>query len=199
MVLQKDALPQKWSEFVGAWKSVCIKFIALAQNDEIYTASIKRGCGGASSPEERYSQESALFNFFVVGDSLLESLFYGLYVIASIKKPSAFPMTLQQIENVNPSTVQEKFNKYYKNEPITKYIQEILISNERKEDKKIRNTLIHRTMPGRTIRLSTNKAIPDIWMIGNIPTDDQLTASRRVWYSNVVSRLIDLMNDFILK
>jgi hypothetical protein len=74
-----------------------------------------------------------------------------------------------------------------------------LTSNEHKELKKIRNTLIHRTMPSRTIHLSTERAIPDIWMIRNIPTDEQLTASRRIWCSKVVSKLIDLMNDFILK
>lgn len=199
MAPQKEALPQKWSEFTGAWNSVRIKFRALAQNDEIYTASIERSRGGASSFEERYNQEYALFNFFVVEDSLFESLFYGLYVIASTKNPAAFPITLQQIENVNPKMVQEKFHKYFKNEPITKYLEGILTSNEHKELKKIRNTLIHRTMPSRTIHLSTERAIPDIWMIGNIPTDEQLTASRRIWCSKVVSKLIDLMNDFILK
>jgi len=197
MVLHKDAFPDKWSEFVGTWKSVGIKFIALAQNDEIFTTSIKRGRGGASSYEDRYNQEYALFNFFVAGHSLLESLFYGLYIIASIKNPIEFPLTQKSIERVKPSIVRDKFSKNYETEQITKYITEILTSSEYKESKKIRNTLIHRTMPSRTIQLSTERAIPDLWMIGeNIPTDEQLTASRRYWYSQVISNIMDKTIEF---
>jgi hypothetical protein len=199
MVIQKDVSPKKWSEFAGAWNSVAYKFIALAQNDENYTVSIKRGGGGASSYEERYNQEYALFNFFVVGDALLESLFYSLYVIASTKNPKEFPMTSEQIQNVSPTMLRDKLKKYYKNEPITEYLGEIVASTEYQNLNKIRNTLIHRTMPSRTINLSTDRKIPDTWMIDNIPTDDQLTASRRIWYSKVVSKLIDLMNEFILR
>jgi len=199
MDIQKDALPEKWSEFKGAWKSVAFKFIALAQNDENYTVSIKRGGGGASSYEERYNQEYALFNFFVVGDALLESLFYSLYVIASTKNPKEFQMASEQIKNVSPKMLRDKFIKYYKNKPITEYLGEIVASAEYQNLNKIRNTLIHRTMPSRTINLSTDRNIPDTWMIDNIPTDDQLTASRRIWYSKVVSQMMNFMNEFILR
>jgi len=199
MVIQKDAIPEKWSEFAGAWNSVAFKFIALAQNDENYTVSIKRYGGGAPSSEERYNQEYALFNFFVVGHALLESIFYSLYVIASTKNPEEFSLTSEQIQHVSLSMLREGFRENYKNEPITKYLDEIWALNEYKNLKRIRNTLIHRTMPSRTINLSNNRKIPDTWMIANIPTDDQLTASYRIWLSKVVSKMMDLMNEFILR
>lgn len=198
-VIQKDVSPKKWSEFAGAWNSVAYKFIALAQNDENYTLSVTKYGGGAPSSAERYNQEYALFNFFIIGNSILESLFYSLYIMASTQNPKEFPMASEQIQNVSPTMLRDKFKKYYKNDPITKYLDELLDSNEYKNLNKIRNTLIHRTMPGRSISLSTHRKIPDIWMIDNIPIDDQLTASRRIWYSKVVSQIMDLMNKFILR
>jgi hypothetical protein len=190
-----ETYPKEWSEFGGSWNSVAYRFKAFSDSDELFTFSVNKE--GPTPPHpERYTQENSLFIFFVAGLSVIESLTYAMYMIGSIVKPQDFPITNDDIKNIYPELVRDKYNKNFKNDAITKILTKFLISQEYHEWKEIRNILIHRTTPGRNMTLGSSRDEGTYWQHDMLPINNQLTSQKRRYLSQNVSEMMIAIEQF---
>jgi|GEM_PF-787809 len=207
--------PQSVSEFISAWKAVAYRFYTCYESNEGFTKSLKKA-GDCPNHPERYKQERDLFHFFVNGYSTLESFGYALYMIASIVKPSFFPIKSSNLEAIYIGTTCDKLNSErngFPNERITDELNQLQNSPEFKEWKKVRHALIHKISPGRTYTIESNiivssNGIPiggstkrgkTFWKINNgitINIDKNTTSSRFSWLENSLINLMDAAQDF---
>ena len=195
---KKTIYPDTWSQYAGAWNAVAYRFLACADYDQAFTESIQRA-GNAPPPTERYNQERALFGFFVTGLSVIESLCYGSFAVASMIDVQNFPMTTpQNLKDINPEYTTKKFISVFPTDPITILLKQLTTSQDYRDWKDIRNILAHRSAPGRTIQFSINPGsqIDGALWINGINIDINMTSSKRQWLSTILRKLLEETNSF---
>jgi hypothetical protein len=188
--------PVSWSEYAGAWNAVAYRFLTCAEHDKTFTESILRH-GDAPPQLERYVQERELFGFFVTGLATIESLCYAAYAIASMLDEGVFPIATEENKRlISPRTTAPRFAEAFPTYEITRALRQVVGSHELHDWREVRNTLTHRTAPGRVIHASTSgPAKPAVWKIG-IRLDACTTASRRRWLASTVNMLLKGLADF---
>jgi len=171
--------------------------MSCATSSETFTDSV-RVAGTAPPLPERFKQEVALFDFFINGLAVIDSFFYGLYWIGSMVDTNKFPILsgelLRDIQVVK--TVEKYMARFPSSSLITAFgrlghgssSKDWKNTREYKEWKTVRNILAHRAAYGRALNLGSE--LGDVWRVGNIQLNDQLTSSRRQW---LASTLTDLM------
>ena len=182
--------PEELSHFNGAWNAMFYRYISFLQNDELFRLSLRRH-GSTPVPEQRYIQENALFCFFSAGFSMVESGCYALYAIASIIDHKHFPVSQKHLRTISPPKVYDQFQKRYPDEEVIGVLK-VMTENKYREFKEIRNTLTHRTSPGRIIHLRSGEGPGHdrvIWRLTNSELNESTTESWKLW-------LIELINDF---
>ena len=164
------------------WIGIVYRFRSCAEHDEAFAESANKFGGNPSQPETYY-QDRELFGFFVTGLS---------FAVGSLLDPNNFPLTTDKhMRNVNPTKTVRQFSVSFPNESITAALQDVTSQQEYKDWKTIRNTLAHRTNPGRVIYVSTVGPLRTAeWMLQNIPMDSKATASRRRWLANSLRDLL---------
>ena len=181
-----------WDQYGGAWSAVAYRYLTCAESDEAFTQSIKDSSSAPSDPH-RYEQERNLFLFFVAGLSSLEAFCYGIHAIAAFINPEKFPMgTNSERRDVTPECTSKRLQATFPNEQLTTTLKSVLATPEIREWKEIRNILIHRTHPGREIRVGGPPADPSTssrWKVG-IDIDVNTTSERRSWLSDTLSQLL---------
>lgn len=126
IVKKKDDYLKSWFQYAWAWNAVAYRFLACTEHDRAFTHSIKK-FGISPRPPKRYIQEKDLFGFFVTGLSTLESLFYGLYAIASIIKPLYFPITTEKdLRSITHEKTTNKFKKHYGGQNIIGILKKLI-------------------------------------------------------------------------
>lgn len=186
----KDDHPHAWEQYSAAWNAVAHRFASCAYHDSEFTESILRP-GTAPPPPERHLQERALFGFFANGLSTIESFCYGLFAIGAMIDPETFQITTdKQMSKVKPKKTAKKFEGRFAEEGITSALQHMRGSHKYRDWKVVRNILIHRTAPGRTIRLGGPRASPALWKSG-IEIDSNTTPSRREWLAETMRTLLN--------
>lgn len=189
MDTKKDTHPDSWAQYAGAWNAIVYRFRSCADHDRAFTKSVKRS-GSAPPQPGRYIQERELFDFFMNGLAAIESFCYGLFVIASIVDAQNFPIrTPADMRSINPENTARQFATAFPAELITTALQQMLNEQNFKDWKEIRNILVHRAAPGRTILLSTRRTLNDLWLKG-IPINRNTTASRRQWLAGTLNSLL---------
>jgi hypothetical protein len=68
---------------------------------------------------------------------------------------------LTELRKIYPKSTLESCKKFAPTSTFTKQLQDCLHSDEWKRMDMMRNLLVHRIVPGRTIRLSTHRDLPD--------------------------------------
>ena len=193
-------------EFLGGWQAVAYRSIACAKYDSDFT-ELMRLYGANPSFEQQYLQGQYLFNFFINGLSILESICYALFAIGSLVKPSSFLIaTSEERKRISPENTEKCFRQVFGLEPITTLLTGLVINSQEFQDWKIiRNVLIHRVIPSRLVSLSTtNTKVPDIWRVEiasglTLDLDMNTTISKRLWLNNQLILLITEINAFTQK
>ena len=185
-----------WDQYGGAWNAVAYRYLACAESDEAFTEAFTRSIkirGDSPLASYRYEQERALFLFFVAGLSSLEAFCYGIHAIAAFVKSESFPMgTDCDHRVVTPECTHKRLQATFPREPLTSTLGCVLATQEMREWKEIRNVLIHRTHPGREIRvggLPTDPSTSSTWKVG-IDIDVKTTSVRRSWLSDKLGQLL---------
>ena len=190
--------PKSWKQYSGAWNAVAYRFKACAKHNIIFTDSVIRA-GNTPKASERYIQEKELFNFFVTGLSVIESLLYGLYSIVSIVKPDCFPITKQgHLRGINPKKTSENLNCAFPEEEISKKIKMLVESKDFIEWSDIRNILAHRASPGREIHVGGELNSKAFWIQG-IQINENATASKFKWLTCTILNIMEEIDDFTFK
>jgi hypothetical protein len=192
---QKDAHPQAWDEYAGGWNAVAYRFAATADHDTAFTGSVSRAATGAPHGE-RYVQERELFNFFANGLATINCFCYGIFAIASMTNAQSFPMaTADDRRCIKLETTRDRFANAFPKENITSVLMGLSTSHELQEWRRVRNTLSHRSAPGRVVRLSTSGPSPDHWKIG-MDIDTNTTAIWRQWLAETMLTLLTAADEF---
>ncbi len=183
-------------EFIGAWRAVAYSFISCSEYS-VEFIQLMEFSGSNPSYEDQYLQEKHLFNFFIVGLSVVESLCYALFAIGAHCDLRAFPFdTPTKKRKVTPESTENNYATKFASENVSALLTGLINSPEYKDWKDIRNLLIHRISPGRLVSLSTiGKITPDIWSNG-IVLDKNTTPIRRGWLANQLTLLIFSTNEF---
>jgi hypothetical protein len=198
-----DAAPQNKDQtfhFGGAWNAVVYRFLSCANADERFTALVRAGI--TPGQPRRFEQEESLVDFFVDGLSEIESFFYGLYWICSLVDPASFPVvtgkklrdvstdkTMRSVRNGPYSaSFQVAFNRLQ-----TQQAGQWVNTPEYEEWKDVRNILAHRASYGRVLNAASGGGtqLDDLWRVRDIPINDRLTASRRVWLAETMKCLLE--------
>ena len=194
-VCMQDRRPDNedlWDQYGGAWNAVAYRYLTCAESDEAFTQSIKDSSSAPPAPH-RYEQERNLFLFFVAGWSSLEAFCYGIHAIAAFINPEKFPMgTASDHRVINPERTCDRLQVTFPDEQLTKTLKSVLATPKMCEWKEIRNILIHRTHPGREIRVGGPLADPSTssrWKVG-IDIDVKTTSERRSWLSDTLGQLL---------
>ncbi len=94
---------------IGAMRAIAYRFVALAEYDGRFTASVKAH-GPAPDPQTRYEQERDLFGFFSNGYAVFETFCFLLFAIGALTGEGNFPLATDSDErNVKWSTMKKGY------------------------------------------------------------------------------------------
>lgn len=191
---------KEWQEFSAAWRAIAYRYLTCAEHDGEFT-KLLRVYGDAPPEPYRYLQERELFGFFTSGAAVLDCLFYAMFAIGSLANPQAFEVSLlTPLDNVTPRLVSERFVGCYPGERLSELLAETADSSAFKEWREIRGVLVHRSLPGRTVSLSskTDGPLPaSTWKIRGHEISDELTGRRREWLRSTVTQTIVAAERFV--
>lgn len=199
--LAKQQAQPSWSEYAAGWNAVARWYHAAAAADEFFTASITKG--GAPSTDERQAQDVALYNFFVMGLSVVESFAYAIYAIAAMLQPQTFPMTTPaHLRAIGPAATCQKYTANFPGQPIETSLASLIADASYANWGTIRNVLAHRSSPPRSHALSlpvggTANLTHTVWQVaGGLALNDRTTADRRQWLSQQISNCVTATESF---
>ncbi len=184
--------PTQWPEWAAAWVAVTYRFYACTDHAEAFTESLQTH-GDAPQEPERYRQEQHLFGFFVNGLSAIESICYGLFAIASMENPAAFPMTTpEQKRAVKPKSTARGLSTHFPTEGVGGVLGALIATQDYEDWQSIRNVLAHRQSPSRQIRASVGFPRHDdaLWGSSGIPLNNSTTRRRRTWLADNTRTLL---------
>lgn len=201
----KDTHQAQWGLFSLGWNGVVYRYRAMVEYDEQFTTSVKKF--GSSPPfEERYQQGKAFFGFFTNAVSVIECFAFSIYCIASILKPSVFPVSQSSDLEFTLRVFTNTFEANFQNDSLSATMQQCLNDSTYWKMNDIRRVLIHRGMPPRKFyrggerdgmaTMPTNLPAPsDQWQF-DLPIDTQTTALHRQWLSTTLTGLINAAGEF---
>lgn len=185
-----EAHPEARREFTGGWNALRYRYLACSEHDRDFTALIRK----QHTDPDRYGEERALYGFFVTGQSAIESLFYGLYALASVLRSDKFPIRDQDPRNIKWDHTAQRFGSSFPGEALTGALTELAGSTEFEDWRKQRNILAHRATPGRGIYIGGPKDGVIEW--SDIELDQETTASRRRWLSTAIGNILRSADSF---
>jgi len=181
----------------SSWNALAYRFKACAEHDAAFTESFSKH-GPAPPPQERYIQERELFGFFVNGQSVLEAFCFGLFTIGALIKPDSFDISSEKkLRRINVEETTRTFSEAFMGEPLTDALNSLITSpkwSEWKNWKEIRDILIHRLLPNRTICAIGSSIEKSKW--GKNPLDGNFTLDWREWLSVTLQDLMDKAASF---
>jgi hypothetical protein len=195
--------PDAYRHYAGAWNAVAIRFRSAAEADEKFQSSMSE----PSSPEQRFQNEVALFQFFTNSVSVLDSCAYALHAIGNMIDAAAFPLTGQRLRAADLRGVAQFFKQNFPGDTLVA----ALISTEADalatELRDIRNFLSHRAASTRSYFVSTSgQNPPPRWDVSHLEAlsgvqaftiDSQLTSRFRSWLAGRLATLFEAINLFV--
>jgi len=191
---------ETYSEFAGAWNALSYRYKAVAEYDQLFTASIVKH-GSGPPHEERYRQERDLFGFFNNGFSIFESLSYAMFAAGSMLQPGHFPLaTPRQKRAISVSTTIAAYKAAYPSDSIAPMLDATVKDPSLQELRDIRNVLSHRTAPGRTIQAAIGGPVSDSdrWKLADVILDETTTSKRRVQTTRLFSSVLEAFKMFTI-
>jgi len=183
-----------WYQFAWSWNAVVYRFESCNEYNRAFTNSVQR-YGNAPEQPEKYRQEKYLFNFFITGLSILESLLYGLYMISHFIKPNSFPVSENDFRGITPEKVKDKFKCHFEKEKLTEILIDLVEGEEFEEWKNIRNILAHRGAQGRSYHVGGKHHGQALWIKG-IQIDPETTSTKYKWLKKQVKIVLEEMDNF---
>ena len=188
-----DAYPK----LVGALAAIAIRFKALAEYDQQFTASIKAHGDGPGQPW-RYEQDRDLFGFFSNGISIFDAFCFALFSIGALKGSPEFPLKTEDERKVDCRTMRKAYGAAFPGDPLLNVLEQI--EKQMEDFRVIRNILTHRAVPSRTFKVSSGSSGPDsAWFprLLNLQIDAETTSSQRSQLANLLRSGFDATVIFV--
>jgi len=141
--------------FTASMEAVSVRFSALdrlAAEFPIASVNTNEDLG------KRQERNQILFDFFSNASAVVESFCCGSYFIGSVLDPANFLLgkprnnLMTELWKIDPKKTLIAYNSFGPQSAFTKRLQDFLDSNEYKLINSMRNLLVHRMVPGITIR-----------------------------------------------
>ena len=177
------------------WNAVAYRFKACEEANESFKASLSNH-GASPPPEERFSQERWLFEFFTSGQAVLESFAYASYAVGTLLQPQHFQML--SAKDLRKITVKRTFELYkvaFPQEMVTATFDALVHDPSWEEWTEVRNVLAHRSAPGRTFAIGGGTPGMATWKTFNFAIEEALTADRKRWLAETLTGLIEALDD----
>jgi hypothetical protein len=175
-------------QFIGAWSAVSYRYKALAEYDERFTRSIKKG--PSRTHEVRYQEERDLFGFTSNAYSVFDAFFYAMFAIGALIQPQTFVLLVARDErNVTFGNTKRLFSQAFPLDPIRVLFEDFDRDQARKDLSKIRNILTHRAAPPRKYGFALGQPKPAWAHITrlDVPLDKNTTKSLRAEVSRLLT------------
>lgn len=201
--------PEFWTECMGGWNAVAIRFKTMADADDVFTKSFSQSTAPPS--DERYNQEAALFSFFVAGYAVIESFAYSLYVVGAMLRQRDFPMnTPQSLKTITPQVTRDKFAAHFPGTDIELQFSSLLADETFRNWGLIRNVLAHRSAPPRHYKNNVTATPTGLvvgsatqsestWQIvsGGLTLNNRTTRDKRMWLATRLSSCVRGVEAFV--
>jgi len=129
-------------------------------------------------------------SYFFAGFAAVESYFYALFSLGGLLSPANFPMaTERDLRKITPKSTKDKYVQCCNGEAITANLARLLSDTQYDEWSRVRNTLAHRSAPGRFVYTGGSNGNTAQWTIG-VDIDTNTTQIRRKWLLQTLHSLM---------
>ena len=178
------------SEIRSAMNSVAYRFKSCQEAADALKVSL-RTVGDAPPQPARWEQEMHFFHFVIGGMAAIEALFYAMFGIGAIARPTVFPMSNERERTgVTPRKV---LGSYHSSGPknVADALKHLCDSQEYKDWHHWRRILFHRGMPGRIISVgsTTGTRYNDFGDLGGPALEPNLALDRCGWLADEINRV----------
>jgi hypothetical protein len=181
------------SEFFGGWNALILRFRAT---DEFRAAAIgSLGQGGAPPNDVRYEQERDVFGFYANVLSTVESCSYAIYHLARVAGVSGFDRKPREVTVWATATA---VATSLPGSPLDVALHGLISSSAWDDLREVRNILLHRESPARTIYMGTDGATvpPAEWTALGLALDATLVEVPRAWLGTTTQQLVEAAEAF---
>jgi hypothetical protein len=170
------SLKPQYMFFCASMSAVSLRLTALDSLAERFP----QACVGANTDlSKRREQNQILFDFFSNTLASIESFWCGSYFVGAAVDPAFFRFgtldrgTFKHLKRICPKETLKSYETFAPTSAFTKQLRGCLDSDEYSLIDALRNLLVHRIVPGRSIQLSNSREIPpgidlDQWWEGDM-------------------------------
>lgn len=148
---------QKRQHFDRALLAVCYRYRACSEYNDAFKALLVNTSElwreWAGDEEQNYKIEQCLYQFFMSGLSVFDSLGFCLYFVGSMICPKHF-LNVRDPKCITLKDTCSKFTAAFTNVSITNHLAKLLNDTEFSKIKDIRNILAHRLTGRRNIAIN---------------------------------------------
>jgi hypothetical protein len=145
---------QKRQHFERAWLAVRYRYRACSEYNEEYKALLVNPSDlwreWSADEEQNYQLEKSLYQFFMSGLSVFESLGFCLYFVGSMVCPNHFPF-VSNPKRITSAATSKAFTAAFPYASITNHLAELSRDTEYRKIDTIRNILAHRLTGRRNV------------------------------------------------
>lgn len=184
--------------FIGAWNAISYRYMAFAEYDQQFTASVVMHGPGPGHPI-RFEQERDLFGFFSSGVSVFDAFCFGTFAIGALTGSTDFCLVSAKDEEVRWKSLLSAYTKSFATDPVVPMLKRIDTDRALVEIRAVRNVLTHRAAPPRQFALKVGpQAIPTARISRvNLTLDKNTTASRRKEIAQLLSLGLSGVRSFV--
>lgn len=157
-----DSLKPQYHLYSASISAVSLRLSAL---DSLAAKFEEASINVNTNLEKRKEQDQILFDFFSNASASFESFCSGSYFVGAVLYPNGFDFgqpknrVLENLKKIGPESAHKSYQQFAPNSDFTIGLRELLGSDKYKMLEMMRNLLLHRIHPGRTIRLSTHTSL----------------------------------------
>jgi hypothetical protein len=153
-----------WFGYASAWNGLAVRLRSAVEYNQEFGRMIS--LGAAPPPEDRYTQERALFGCIAAALSAIECFYMASYCVATVLAPLHFQLQNAKDLNQNPIDIADAYLSWLPTDPFSLHLAKVAKSKELYALAEIRNTLAHRGVLPRAHYLSTDvgampSSVPD--------------------------------------
>lgn len=194
---QQRKHPDAYRHYASGWNAVRNRAIGCEECARSYSNLFLKH--GVAPPQDvRIAQDNALFGFFAYSLSAIDSWFLAMYAVASMLKPSGFPIkTDKDLRGINPTSSSQHFARTFPQSSISTAMGDVLSEASYSEWKSLRNVLMHRANPSRQFYWPPRTTPTDADWIGmGIELDQNTLAHRYPLFTSILQKLLRATDQF---
>lgn len=186
-----------FSEYMGGWNALAFRFRAADVHGRAALVWLERYQGSLSN-DERYEEECELFSFFANMVATVESCCFGIYHLGVIANKRHFSLPA---DGVTVRATATAILGALPSSPMATALSKLTADPAWRKSNLIRNILVHRESPGRTIFLSTGGSAPlppAKWTSHNYALDSSLVSPDRSWLGATIQELVEAAEALVI-